>query len=81
MHPPMLPNPSGEGFLLYKKRKMTDDYVEENTHDNIGMDLCLLLCVSLIPTHVWIYPHLTLQYTYNIKESKNLPKGVLCVTE
>ncbi|XP_052727260.1 DNA mismatch repair protein MLH1 isoform X3 [Vigna angularis] len=39
MHPPMLPNPSGEGFLFYKKRKMMDDCVEENTHDNIGSDV------------------------------------------
>ncbi|KAK7334438.1 hypothetical protein VNO80_26195 [Phaseolus coccineus] len=38
VHPLMLPNPSGEGFLFYK-RKMMDDYVEENTHDNIGSEV------------------------------------------
>ncbi|KAH1255930.1 DNA mismatch repair protein MLH1 [Glycine soja] len=39
MHPLMLPNPSGEGLLFYKKRKMMDGYAEENTCDNTGSDV------------------------------------------
>lgn len=37
MHPLMLPNPSGEGFLFYK-RKLMDDYVEENNHGSEVID-------------------------------------------
>lgn len=39
MHPPMLPNPSGEGLLFYKKRKLFDSCAMENTCDNTGSDV------------------------------------------
>ncbi|KAK7271393.1 hypothetical protein RJT34_27250 [Clitoria ternatea] len=39
MHPPMLPNPSGEGLLFYKKRKLMDGYGEENIGDSTGSDV------------------------------------------
>ncbi|MED6132717.1 DNA mismatch repair protein [Stylosanthes scabra] len=39
MHPPMLPNPSGEGLLFYKKRKMLDSCAEGNTCDVVGSDV------------------------------------------
>nr|KYP45567.1 DNA mismatch repair protein Mlh1 [Cajanus cajan] len=39
MHPLMLPNPSGEGSLFYKKRKLIDGIAEENTCDSTGSDI------------------------------------------
>lgn len=39
MHPLMLPNPSGEGSLFYKKRKLIDCNAEENTCDSTGSDI------------------------------------------
>ncbi|XP_057453907.1 DNA mismatch repair protein MLH1 [Lotus japonicus] len=39
MHPPMLPNPSGEGLSFYKKRKLIDSCAEENTCDITGNDV------------------------------------------
>ncbi|XP_061337370.1 DNA mismatch repair protein MLH1 isoform X2 [Gastrolobium bilobum] len=39
MHPPMLPNPSGEGLAFYKKRKMSDGCAEKNTCDSTGSDV------------------------------------------
>ncbi|XP_004499581.1 DNA mismatch repair protein MLH1 [Cicer arietinum] len=39
MHPPMLPNPSGEGLLFYKKRKLFDSCAQENTCDSTGSDV------------------------------------------
>ncbi|KAG6706748.1 hypothetical protein I3843_07G229700 [Carya illinoinensis] len=39
MHPPMLPNPSGDGMQFYKKRKpLRNPEDEENTPENIGDD-------------------------------------------
>ncbi|XP_045821475.1 DNA mismatch repair protein MLH1 isoform X1 [Trifolium pratense] len=39
MHPPLLPNPSGEGMLFYKKRKLFDGFALENTCDSTGSDV------------------------------------------
>ncbi|XP_019441033.1 PREDICTED: DNA mismatch repair protein MLH1 isoform X2 [Lupinus angustifolius] len=39
MHPPMLPNPSGEGLLFYKKRKVLDNCTKENACDSTGSNI------------------------------------------
>ncbi|CAL0324518.1 unnamed protein product [Lupinus luteus] len=39
MHPPMLPNPSGEGLLFYKKRKVLDNCTKENACDSTGSNV------------------------------------------
>ncbi|KAK7322366.1 hypothetical protein VNO77_25745 [Canavalia gladiata] len=39
MHPLMLPNPSGEGLLFYKKRKLMNSYAEENTCNSTGTEV------------------------------------------
>lgn len=45
MHPPMLPNPSGDGLQYYKKRKpLRNPEDEENTSNNIGMTV-----------HCWVF--------------------------
>ncbi|XP_058721996.1 DNA mismatch repair protein MLH1-like [Vicia villosa] len=39
MHPPLLPNPSGEGMLFYKKRKLFDSCSLENICDSTESDV------------------------------------------
>ncbi|KAL5078450.1 hypothetical protein RYX36_017434 [Vicia faba] len=39
MHPPLLPNPSGEGMLFYKKRKLFDGCSLENICDSTESDV------------------------------------------
>ncbi|RDX97783.1 DNA mismatch repair protein MLH1, partial [Mucuna pruriens] len=63
MHPLMLPNPSGKGFLFYKKRKLMDGYAEENTCDNTGFlfNLGSEVASLNLPNHVlgWLGSDIT----------------------
>ncbi|RZC18353.1 DNA mismatch repair protein MLH1 isoform B [Glycine soja] len=70
MHPLMLPNPSGEGLLFYKKRKMMDGYAEENTCDNTGMYGLMLVTFWIIHTHTptYISPLIITKHTSNVKK-------------
>lgn len=50
MHPPILPNPSGEGLQLYRKSRSQFETTkaEGNEVNNLGMDFFFLLSMEFL---------------------------------